>query len=109
MQTRFNLVVGYGTLVIDAYLVLASIATQMMKAEYTRFLPPYGSDSGSEPSRILVLIVATWTAILAVGCLNQSRPQANSSPGSLWFIVVLAIAWMSYLAPAVRDLFAGGL
>ena len=106
---KFYRAIGYLTLVVDAYLVLASIATRMMKAEYTHFLPPFGSDNGTQPSRVLVLIMATWTAILAVGCLNQSRPESNSAPGSLWFIVVLAIAWMSYLMPAVRDLVIRGL
>lgn len=47
MRTKFYLLVGYGTLVIDVYLVLASIASRMMKAEYTRLLPPFGSDSGA--------------------------------------------------------------
>lgn len=109
MRTKIYQTIAYLTLFVDAYLVLASIATRMMKAEYTQFLPPFGPGSGPEPSRILVLIIATWTSVLAVGCLNQSRKQSDSTPGSVWFIVVLAIAWLSYLVPAVRDLFVRGL
>ena len=44
----FFLVVGYGTLIVDVYLVLASVAAKMMKAQYSRYLPPFGSEGGVE-------------------------------------------------------------
>jgi len=106
MQTKFYLVVGYGTLAVDVYLVLASIANRMMKAEYSHLLPPFGSGGGGEPSRVIVLLIATWTAILAMGCLAAARPKSKDAPapGSLWFVVVLVLAWLSYLTPALRTL-----
>ena len=95
MGTFFS-VVGYGALVVDAYLVLASIAARMMKAEYLAYLPPFGA---VEPSRFVVLLVATWTAVLAIGCLsaNDAPSGRRSAPGVLWFVLVLAVAWLVYL------------
>jgi len=108
MPSKFNLVAGYVTLAVDAYLVLASIATRTMKAEYSRFLPPFGADDGTEPARLTVLLIATWTAILAIGCLNAGRARSDngSAPGSLWFILVLGIVWCAYLTRVLKDVFA---
>lgn len=81
MRTRFFLAVSYVTLIVDAYLVLASIATKMMKSQYTYYLPPFGSEAGHELSRGMVLLVATWTAVLSLGCINGSltKPTGGSS------------------------------
>jgi hypothetical protein len=105
MQTKFFLAVGYGTLVFDAYLVLASIATKMMKAEYSGYLMPFGAGGAAEPSRFMVLLVATWTAVLAMGCLgaNYSQSERTRAAGTLWFVAVLAIVWLVYLTPVVID------
>jgi hypothetical protein len=111
----FFLVVGYGTLIIDVYLVLASVAAKMMKAEYSRYLPPFGSEGGAEPTRFMVLLVATWTAILAIGCLraNDAPSEETRAPGTLWFVAVLALVWLVYLTPVLIDvlwkLFVQGL
>jgi len=107
MRTKIYLVMGYGTLIADAYLVLASIATRMMQAEYSHLLPPFGSfNQGNELSRVIVLVIATWTAILAMGCLAAARHKSKDAPapGSLWFVVVLVLAWLSYLTPALKTL-----
>lgn len=100
MQTKFFLAIGFGTLIIDAYLVLASIATKMMKREYSGYLLPFGSE-GDAPSRFIVLLIATWTAILAIGCIRSSntKSEKSSAPGILWFVVVLAIVWLVNLIP----------
>lgn len=106
MRTKFYLVVGYGTLAVDAYLVLASIATRMMKAEYSRFVPPFGAHTGGEPSRVMVLLIATWTAILAMGCLRANNEQAGKtrSAGTIWFVLVLAIVWLVFLTQFLEGL-----
>ena len=111
----FFLVVGYGTLIVDVYLVLASIAARMMKAQYRGYLPPFGSEAGAEPTRFMVLLVATWTAILAIGCLraNHAQPEGTRASGTLWFVAVLALVWLVYLTPVLIDvlwkLFVQGL
>ena len=115
MQTKFYLMVGYGTLILDVYLVLASVATKMMNTQYRHLLPPFGSNGGAEPSRLIVLFVATWTAILAMGCLraNTVQSEGGSAPGTLWFVLVLALVWLVYLVPVIidvsRNLFLQGL
>lgn len=106
MQTTFFLAVGYGTLVVGAYLVLASVASKMMKSQYLGYLPPFGSMGGAEPSNFMVLLIATWTAILAMGCLrvNRSPTDQAPAPGSLWFGLVLVIVWLVYLVPMLINL-----
>ena len=105
MRTFFS-VVGYGTLVVDAYLILASIAAPMMEAQYRAYLPPFGSAEFGQPSRFVVLLVATWTAVLAMGCLRANDVQSvrGSAPGVLWFVLVLAIVWLVYLTPLLIGL-----
>jgi len=110
MQKRFFIAVGFGTLVVDAYLVLASIATKMMKREYSSYLLPFGSE-GDAPSRLTVLLIATWTAILAIGCIRSNSTQSNksSAPGTLWFVLVLAIVWLAYLTPVLWNSISSNL
>ena len=105
MQTKFFLAVGYGTLIVDVYLVLASIATRMMNSQYTGYLPPFGPD-GAQTSRFMVLLIATWTAILALGCIRSNNPKSAGAPGTIWFVLVLAIVWLGYLTPLLWELFA---
>lgn len=111
MRTKFYLVLEYGTLVVDVYLALASIASKMMKQEYRHYLPPFGSEGVAEPSRFMVLLVANWTGILAMACLKAStvQPERAPTPGALWFVLVLSIVWLVYLTPVLRDLFVQGL
>ena len=114
MRTTFYTAAAYGTLLADAYLALASIATRMMRPEYQRYLPPFGGGA-SEGSRILVLLVATWTAVLALGCLRTGRAEAKDShaSGVLWFVLVLVLIWLVILLPpamgALWNLFVRGL
>lgn len=114
MRTTFYTTAAYGTLLADAYLALASVATRMIHPEYQRYLPPFGDDV-SEGSRILVLLVATWTAVLAVGCLRAGRTEAEGwhAPGVLWFVLVLAVIWLVFLLPRgvdlIRNMFVRGL
>lgn len=111
MRTKFYLVLGYGTLVVDIYLVLASTAAKMMNSQYRSYLPPFGSDGAAEPSRFMVLLLATWTAILALGCLraNNLRSETGAAPGTLWFVLVLATVWLVYSMPVLWNVFAQGL
>ena len=111
MRTKFHLVVGYGTLVVDVYLALASIATKMMKPQYGGYLPPFSSEGVTEPSRFMVLLVATWTAILAMGYLkaNHVKSDGAPAPGTTWFVLVLAMLWLGYLTPVLWNLFVKDL
>jgi hypothetical protein len=87
----------------------------MMKAQYRGYLPPFGSEGNEEPSRFIVLSVATWTAILAIGCLraNHAQPEGTRASGTLWFVAVLALVWLVYLTSVLIDvswkLFVHGL
>ena len=115
MRTTFYTAAAYETLLADAYLALAWVATRMMHREYHRYLPPFGIDGVSEGSGLLVLIVATWTAVLALGCLRAGRTERDEShaPGALWFVLVLAVVWIMILLPlaidALWNLFVRGL
>ena len=71
--TSFFTFFAYATLLLDTYLVLASVATRMMKDTYTSYLPPFGSVENTERVRFFILIVAAWTAALAIGCLKKRR------------------------------------
>ena len=111
MRSKFYTALSYGTLVVDAYLALALTATRMMKRGYTSHLPPFGSEGVSEGTRFLVLLIATWTAVLAIGCLRANSAQAESphAPGTVWFVLVLAIVWLPVLIDVSRDLFTQAL
>jgi hypothetical protein len=107
VQSKFYPAVAYGTLVVDAYLALAAVATRATPREVHRYLPPFGLVGESEASRFLVLLVATWTAILALGCLRASdehreRPHAAAV---LWFVLVLAVVWLALVLPWLVGLF----
>jgi hypothetical protein len=115
MRISFSTVLAYGTLVVDGYLALASIATKMMSQ---KCLPPFGMVGDSHPSRVLVLLVATWTAALAIVCLRAGHAQTNrrSPAGVIWFVLLLAIIWGVYLPRLLSwpitffwDLFIRGL
>lgn len=108
MQTKFYIFVGYGTLLCDAYLVLTSIAAKMMQPQYGHLLPPFGWEGVGVPSHFTVLFIATWTGILAMGCLaRNTTPEKADAPGKLWFVLVLATVWLVHLIPLLRDLFIG--
>jgi hypothetical protein len=111
MRRRFYAAVAYGTLVVDAYLALASVASKATPREGHRYLPPFGWVGASEASRFLVLVVATWTAILALGCLRAGGEQREGphSAAVLWFVVVLAVVWLSLVLPWLVELFWGWL
>jgi hypothetical protein len=106
MRRRFYTAVAYGTLVVDAYLALASVATKATPREGHRYLPPFGFVVASEASRFLVLLVATWTAILALGCLSVSGEQRERphSAAVLWFVLVLAVVWLFFVLPLLVEL-----
>ena len=106
MRKRFYPAVAYGTLVVDAYLALASVATKATPREGHRYLPPFGFVGASEASRFLVLLVATWTAILALGCLSVSGEQRERPHAAavLWFVLVLAVVWLFLVLPLLFEL-----
>ena len=107
MRRRFYPAVAYGTLVVDAYLALAALATKAMPREGHWYLPPFGFVVASEASRFLVLLIATWTAILALGCLSVSGDQRERphSAAVLWFVLVLAVVWLFFVLPLLVELF----
>lgn len=74
--TRVSLTIplAYGTLVVDAYLALASIAARTTQNR----LPPFGVVGNSQGSRVVVLLVATGTAALAIGPLRAVGTRAKS-------------------------------
>lgn len=98
--------VAYGTLVVDAYLALACAAIRALPREGHQYLPPFGWIGASEAGRILVLSVATWTAILALGCLRATDAQHERSHAAavLWVALVLAMTWLLVLVPLITEL-----
>jgi hypothetical protein len=106
MRRRFYPAVAYGTLVVDAYLALAAVATKATPREGHRYLPPFGFVGASEASRFLVLVVATWTAILALGCFRAGGEQRERphSAAVLWFVLVLAVVWLFLVLPLLFEL-----
>lgn len=100
MATKFFTAAAYVTLVVDAYLALASIATRMMPRDFQHYLPPFG-DGASEGFRTLVLLVATWTSVLALGCLHAARSETNNphAAGVVWFLLLIVLIWLIVLLP----------
>lgn len=109
MRMKFYTVLVYGTLFVDAYLVLASLAARMMQAQYRTYLSPFGSDGVSNPQHIPVLMIATWTAVLAIGCLKTQSSQTDNTgtPGTVWFIVVLSTVWLIEIVPILINVARG--
>jgi hypothetical protein len=109
MGKRFYTAWAYGTLIVDAYLALASVATRAAP-QVRHYLPPYNWVPVSVAGHFLMLLVATWTAILALGCLRADSEQRESphATGVLWFVLVLAFIWLLFLffflPPLLKDL-----
>lgn len=70
---RFIRITAYITLLLDAYLLLASVATLNMKTQYHSYLPPFGLQSVNALPRALIFLVVGWTALLALGCLLSTN------------------------------------
>ena len=104
-KTSLWTILAHATLLVDAYLVLASIASQMMKNTYRTYLPPFDRVDNIEGARLFTLIVATWTAVLAMGCLKMRRVPSDSaySAGIVWVVLLLSVVWLMYLTPAIID------
>lgn len=64
---------GCLTLLFDAYLLLAMVATNMMKVEYHWMLPPFGFKFAVSIPRIVYICLVVWTGFLAVGCLQPTN------------------------------------
>ena len=64
---------GCLTLLFDVYLLLAMVATNMMKVEYHWMLPPFGFEFAVSIPRIAYIWLVVWTAFLAVGCLQATN------------------------------------
>ena len=94
-------ITAYVTLFADTYLVLASLASRMMKEAYASYLLPFSGDKNSDETHLTVLTIATWTAVLAVGCLSSRRRSSNDnySAAVVWIVLVLAIPWLFVLIP----------
>jgi hypothetical protein len=94
-------IAAYVTLLADAYLVLASLASRMMQEAYASYLLPFSGDKNSDEPHFMVLIIATWTAVLAMGCLSSRRRSSedNYSAAVVWIVLVLAIPWLFVLIP----------
>ena len=92
----------------NSYLALASVAAKVMQP-HRRYLPPF--ESNTQVSQSVVLLVVTWTAILAIGCLRVASGKSDDAtmPGAIWFLLVLAIVWIVHLAPVVRHLLGGAI
>lgn len=76
-------ITGCLTLLFDAYLLLAMVATMRMKVEYHYLLPPFGSELARSTPRIVYVWLVLWTGFLAVGCLysTKRRDQPETSLG----------------------------
>ena len=68
---------GYLTLLIDAYLLLAMVATSRMKVEYHQWLPPFGFEFAASMPRIVYIWLVAWTGFLALGCLYATKVRAT--------------------------------
>jgi hypothetical protein len=115
LQTTIYIGLAYATLVVDAYLALALVASRAMRRQYMSHVLPFGSDGILDASPFVVLFVVSWTAVLAIGCLRTTSVKAESHVGSgvLWFMLVLAVIWVAFLIPLLIDfswnLFVRGL
>lgn len=67
------------TLLLDAYILLALVATSMMKAEYHHLLPPFDSELAGSTPRIVFFLLVAWTGFLAVGCLSATKGRGATS------------------------------
>lgn len=113
MRISFFTALAYATLVVDGYLALAAVATKVVP-QVRRYLPPFAWLDVSETTRYLVLLVATWTAFLALGCLRPTGSQRDRPHAAvvLWFGLVLAMVWLLLLLPLLverlREFFVWG-
>ena len=100
---KLFMLLAYSTLVVDAYLALASLATRMGVER----LPPFGSGRVADSSRFYAMLVASWTALLAFGCLRRISPDQDQPQGIglYWFILVLVLAWFVHLMPIAAKFF----
>lgn len=98
-------IAAYVTLLADAYLVLASLASRMMRNAYTSYLLPFSTDKNSDGTHLMVLIIATSTAVLAVGCLSSRRRSSNDNYAAavVWIVLVLAVPWLFVLIPTTLN------
>ena len=71
MRRRIFKVAAYWTLIVDAYLALACVATEMMSPEYHDYLPPFGFAGVAATAKFLILIVGGWTALLAIRGVSE--------------------------------------
>jgi len=53
------------------------------------------------------MLVATWTALLAFGCLTRAGTDEEQPAriGLFWFTLVLVLAWLVYLMPIAAKFF----
>ena len=94
-------IAAYVTLLADAYLVLASLASRVMNNASASYLLPFRGGKHSDESHVMVLIIATWTAVLAVGCLSSRRTSSKDNYAAVvvWVVLVLAVPWFFVLMP----------
>lgn len=115
MKTKFYTLLAYTTLLLDGYLILASQAVRMMKVEYSSYLPLFEAKGFSTRQHTVTLAIATWTAVLAVGCLKtQSSGKGEPrNPAVSWFFVVILVAWLVNVVPVLitfaKNLYLRGL
>ena len=64
---------GCLTLLIDAYVLLAMVATSRMPPEYHDWLPPFGYEFAASAPRSVYIWLVGWTGFLALGCLYATR------------------------------------
>ena len=99
-------IAAYVTLFADAYLVLASLASKMMQNVSASYLLPFHSEENPGETHVIVLVVATWTSVLAVGCLSSRQRDSHDNwlAGVVWIGVVLAIPWLFVLMPMASNI-----
>ena len=104
-------IVAYITLLADAYLVLASLATKMMNRAYASYLLPFGGGNNAGETHFWALIVATWTGTLAVGCLSSRDPSSRGKHGAaiVWFLLVIALGALGLITAGLRSGVSSGL
>jgi hypothetical protein len=102
-MSKTYVVLAYSILVVDAYLALAALATRAG----VQNLPPFGIGRVSDSSRFYAMTVATWTAVLAFGCLRRASTDEEQPAriGLYWCILVLVLAWFAQLIPIVAKFF----